>query len=786
MPTMASSPLSPEPSSVVARFWSSLRSSAHEEATEVARRVLLEQAPVTEAFSFDMVDEEGQIGGGQPRESPLAAVEAGTPRPVVQSWNQDKLVSLVFIRRDYICGAAIGNDVTPAAVDFKACLLPREGAENMKCNAGTHLGPRVKRMNPPTMDYLVAIAVPGSSDVPKQVFSRPVLQQADLFHLPLESEAYSKLMVLKLEPRVWKLLFELFPGPHCLAEPLEFAETEATSLPEHSVPTSVQPAADRDLQEVTRAPIFTPRQRGNRPGDPYQTPTSRASEVASPSGSQLVPAVVHGDGGSQSQQSWSQFTSRVSRPPSSVSSSAGSQSTLFRADTQADEDLQEAVRGLINRVESLEAQKAQQEAMDKELWRKLQKNFKKVAEENSKLNKDLKRAKEQIKDLTAQTRHCHSDASLSQGIDDHTFQQLLGRLTVSMGSTFVSRSDLQSSVHAPSPVYIARLEALEREVLNHGGSLPSLLVRVDALEAARSATAIEIAGHVFVDEAATEAWARTFADPNLHRFCVDFVSFFLLAEPRFESVEGGLEQMAAVVKAKYMSRDLATIELSYSIVYPSRILKSSDKADAQLTDGIIWASQFATFETFEGDYNNGTHLRLKRSLNQVAKAIENGIDYHFPIASRPLANAVFKEQARVSLTQCIEFLDSISPLYKNIQGSGMSDKDAWQRVLVFAKQLFVDVATVRAPNSESSMGSMIWSSFRTAELLKEYQRHNWVEHPKTSSILALTSMRKEGRAIEELASKFNTQLASVNRHTTELKRLGDDLKELRKKNPSLN
>jgi hypothetical protein len=301
------------------------------------------------------------------------------------------------------------------------------------------------------------------------------------------------------------------------------------------------------------------------------------------------------------------------------------------------------------------------------------------------------------------------------------------------------------------------------------------------------ATAIEIAGHVFVDEAATEAWARTFADPNIHRFCVDFVSFFLLAEPRFESVEGGLEQMAAVVKAKYLSRDLATIELSYSIVYPSRILKTSDKADAQLTDGIIWASQFATFDTFEGDYNNGTHLRLKRSLNQVAKAMENGIDYHFPAASRPLANAVFKEQTRVSLTQRIEFLDSISPLYKNIQGSGMSDKDAWQRVLVFAKQVFVDVATVRAPNSESSMGSMIWSPFRTAELLKEYQRHNWVEHPKTSSFLALTSMRKEGiRAMEELTSKVNTQIASVNRHSTELKRLADDLKDLRKKNPSLN
>jgi wobble nucleotide-excising tRNase len=81
---------------------------------------------------------------------------------------------------------------------------------------------------------------------------------------------------------------------------------------------------------------------------------------------------------------------------------------------------------------------------------------------------------------------------------------------------------------------------------------------------------------------------------------------------------------------------------------------------------------------------------------------------------------------------------------------------------------------------------MIWSSFRTTELLKEYQRHNWVEHPKTSSILALTSMRKEGKAMEELSSKVNSQVTTVNRHTTEIKRLTEDIKELRKKNPSLN
>jgi hypothetical protein len=440
---------------------------------------------------------------------------------------------------------------------------------------------------------------------------------------------------------------------------------------------------------------------------------------------------------------------------------------------------------LANRVVDLEVHYRQKEQMDRELMRKLKKNFRKVAADNLKLTEDLRQAKRDIRDLTTHLGQPSAVAPPMQGqIDDLVYQGILRRATNDLGATFLRRTDFQASV--PSPVTVTRLEALEREVLYSGGSLPGLLVRVDALEAARMATAIEVAGHVFVDEAATEAWARTFADPNVHRFCVDFVSSLMLAEPRFESVEGGLEQMAAIVKAKFMSRDLATIELSYSIVYPNRILKTSDKADAQLTDGIVWASQFASFDTFEGDYNNGTHLRLKRSLTQVSKAIENGIDYHFPASTKPLANAVFKAQNRLSHTQCIEFLDSFGPLYKNIQGSGMTDKDAWQRVLVYTKQVFSDIATVRAPNSEASMGSMIWSSFKTAELLKEYQRHNWIEHPKTSSILALTSMRKEGRALEELTTKLNTNVATVNRHTTEIKRVADDLKDLRKKNPSLN
>lgn len=115
----------------------------------------------------------------------------------------------------------------------------------------------------------------------------------------------------------------------------------------------------------------------------------------------------------------------------------------------------------------------------------------------------------------------------------------------------------------------------------------------------------------------------------------------------------------------------------------------------------------------------------------------------------------------------------------------MSSKEAWSRVIVFVRQIFTNIATVRALNSEGSLGSMIWASFHTTELLKEYQRHNWVEHPKTSSILALTSMRKEGKAIEEINLKLSSQNVAINCHTGDIKKIQDDIKELKRKNPSL-
>ena len=106
------------------------------------------------------------------------------------------------------------------------------------------------------------------------------------------------------------------------------------------------------------------------------------------------------------------------------------------------------------------------------------------------------------------------------------------------------------------------------------------------------------------------------------------------------------------------------------------MMTKSEKVEAQVTDGIAWATPFATHEVFEGDYSNGTHKKVEKSLAAAAKSVDAGIVFSFPASTHPKANAVLKAQSTLAMAQCVEFLDSLSPLYKEIEGGGMSPKDS--------------------------------------------------------------------------------------------------------------
>jgi hypothetical protein len=740
---------------IVNDFWAGIRGGDLNALVQSTRDELRALCPVIDTFSFDIVDEDPQVGATA-RESPIVSVDPGTPRPVVASWNEDKLVGLFSYSAELCCGAAVGNDITQAVRDFKACCLPLSG--EAKCTASTHVGAKVKRIMRPVGEFVIAIAVPSSTGV-KQIFSRPVLDESDMRFL-IDKPEWSDLMSIKMEPRVWKLLFELFPGSYVLAE-----QNQVFLQGKPKPPPLKTTGLHRPMNEpVTSAPINSPRAAGGSNPQSFQTSTGEGWNFEDDN----ISGAVGGRG-----TAGSGWASNFQRPDSPASSGGSHQSSVHPPSPPEDwESVVAELRATVQRVTA-----------DADILRKeLDLAFKAAGEQNAALLERLHKTEEAL-------RHVRGQSGVSSGplpLASADFDQLVERITLKLSPLFCTVQQFNTlSASVPSADLNRRVTDCEGELFNSAGLVHTLEDRVRNLEAARNISAIEVGGFVFVNEAATEAWVRTHNDPDLHRFVPDFLSLFLLADPKFETVEGGLDKMAAVAKAQFSSLDVATIGLSFSIIYPPNMLKKTDKAEAQLTDGLTWAGPFGTCDVFEGEFNNGTHLRLKRELSAVGKSIESGIEYYFPANTHPKTNAVFKTHARLSLAQCLEFLDSLIPLYKQISGGGMSAKESWSRVMVYVKQIFDDVRTVRSPNSAASTGSYVWAAFRTAQLLKEYQRHNWVEHPKTSSILALTSMRKEGKAIEELASKVQGHTTMFTRVNGDIKKCQEEMKDLKKKNPSL-
>jgi len=230
------------------------------------------------------------------------------------------------------------------------------------------------------------------------------------------------------------------------------------------------------------------------------------------------------------------------------------------------------------------------------------------------------------------------------------------------------------------------------------------------------------------------------------------------------------------VKASYNSLLEARISLSYQFTYPENLMEKSEKVSANATGGWTWTGVWSTHDSFEGSYGNGASDRLKTDLRDTKDSLQNAVDSAFPIDTAGQAHAIFTDQLTVSYDQATAWLASLNPLFNTMKTGGLSNEEAWNRVLVYTKALFEDIKTVRALSAERSCGAMIWGSFRTAELLAEYMRLRWLQHPQVSSILALTSMQREGKALNDALSSLGTVAADV-------KSIKKDIKQWKKAKP---
>lgn len=746
-----------------------------------------ELCPRVENFSFELVD--GEETARAEGETSRVTVEASTPQSTVDAWNSVKLVGLFVLRGSVVCGAAIGS-VKRDALDFKACALPVDGED--ACPYAAHRLKSALRINYSLVgDFDLCVPVPCSAaGGPVQVFSRPLLSASDLYYMGPGTVGYKRLLALKMEPRCWKFVLDNFPGRDFLKEPGQPGQASVDAKQRAPLVqrvktefqgTPMQPAAvlgpDR---EVTDQPIMSPKPKGG----------------TAPASSQLSVQPWDDKWSDQSHRgaSRSQASRRDPEETGSVYSTLVTRTNRSRGNPRTERRRVEPT----NRVDSDLSDEDEYDRYSNirsfrdvgSLLRRLELKHESVT---GRLREDLQAARRRITeletDLVASSKEPEALTSeevreMMSTVDDAAFQAITGRVFTLMRTdpSYVSRADVEAIAQtAGDSNLVQRVDDLEKDVYHSAGSVPKLLERVEHLETARAATAIELGGYVFTDDSAVDAWLRSFNDPTINRFCVDFLILLLMAEPKFETVSRGLEQTAAVKKAQFESLDMATIDLSYKMVYPPRILLASEKESAMDTDNVEWAAPFVSHAAFEGTYNNGTHLRLKKSITGVVKALEGGLDAAYPPRLHPKVNAVFKDQLRLSSDQCLSFLDSCTPLQKKIAGGGLPDKECWSRVLVFVKQVFDDVAAVRAVNSEATLGSRVWASFATAHMLKVYQHNNWIEHPKTSSILAITSMRKEGKAIDQMATTLGTHTSTLQSHTAEIKKLKEEMK---KKNPS--
>ncbi|KAL7484868.1 hypothetical protein ACHAW6_010477 [Cyclotella cf. meneghiniana] len=734
MPTLETAADS-EPSEAVSKFWATLRQPGHEIIAAATRQSILRSCPAINTFSFELIEKDLAVGAG-PRESPVASVEAGTPRLVIEAWNQDKLVQLVVLNSGAICGAAVGNDVPVAARDFKACALPTTGRDGVKCGYGGHVGVRVKRLSKTAGAYFVGIPVPSGTGKVKLMFSRPILEEHDFFYLPRSSPDFSKLLSYQFEPRVWKTLLELFPGASILdpANDVTLADPP-TSVPSLLSPSQQRPSSEFNMEtntpvssaairspggdlggfQVSEEPLILKRENLDR-NDSW----GFSEDERSGSGRASVRAVIEPVGLPKPKFEWD--TPRSIARESSDSLLSPANSVPCSQPSPTEDAASQVLQELKARMQVLEVRELEFLEVEKAREKSLAEKFHSIESENAKLRKKLREMQHAMHELE-RTHHAHSSAAPgSYSLDKRDLDRVIREVRKDLDvSQYVRRAEVTDAMERAAVSHtegiMKRMEAVEHEVFNNAGIAPQLLMRVQAFEASKAVNSIEMGG--------MSLWTRPrqkLGDALMQTQLFIDSAPTLFHYSCWQSLRLG--QMSAVVKANFQSIDEATISLSYSITYPPRIIRASDKQEAQETDGFTWAPPFVTFEAFEGSYHNGTRMRLKKSLDAVAKAIESGIDFHFPIATRPLSNAVFKAQCSLAHRHACEFLESLAPLYKQFSGGGMSSKDSWSRVMVFARQIFTDIASVRALNSEGSLGSMIWASFRTTELLKEYQRHN--------------------------------------------------------------
>ena len=322
-----------------------------------------------------------------------------------------------------------------------------------------------------------------------------------------------------------------------------------------------------------------------------------------------------------------------------------------------------------------------------------------------------------------------------------------------------------ADLHSPEPgtalhgLYAMRglVDQHHRILLDPAGTFAAMEERITAAENKRMASAVEYGGVTFKDAQGTKAWFALLADKEAHTLCPDMVTILSTASTAANTISEGMTTAANAIRAHFDSVLAAETTFSFEVLYPELILSKTTATDAGgEMGGYKWSPGFATREAFKGAYQNGTEKKMRTDIQGAMRNYQTAIDGRYSAGSKPYK--VFSEMAALAGSQALAFLDSVAPLADMLVTTGMSEKDAWERTALYPKALFDAIRLVRVTTLKgltNQGGALVWGSMQTTALVAIYAMHNFIDHPKIASMLALSSMQKEGLTMKKLQVDFD-------------------------------
>jgi hypothetical protein len=258
------------------------------------------------------------------------------------------------------------------------------------------------------------------------------------------------------------------------------------------------------------------------------------------------------------------------------------------------------------------------------------------------------------------------------------------------------------------------------------------------------------------------------------------VTLVMLCADPYETIVKGMATVAAAHKAEYNSLTKAQISLSYGLTYPENLMKKSNEEKHTAMGVWFWTNTWSSYGVFKGTFNNSAKDTFLSSLIEVLRMIQNAIDFAFPVATHPIPHGIITKQLLLARSQSLAWIDALELLYKILSLAGMSSKEAWEHVLIFTKAVNDDFRTVWALTlDKKNTAGMIWGSFCTTMLLKEYQRLKFYQHLHVSNMLALTLLHHEGKKFKKSLTSLGTFAKSVEVHQSKIGQLEKDFKLLK-------